>query len=64
MGSIYNNPELEMVAKEIQTILMERLQIEKQIIFHCSMAHKQALVVHILLLLFDLIGYTIYMILR
>ena len=31
MGSIYNNPELEMVAKEIQVMLSEKLQIEKDI---------------------------------
>ena len=29
--SIYNNPELEMVAKEIQAILSEKLQVEKEV---------------------------------
>ena len=31
MGSIYNNPELEMIAKEIQAMLSEKLQIEKEV---------------------------------
>ena len=30
MSSIYNNPELEMMAKEIQAMLVEKLQIEKE----------------------------------
>ena len=31
MGSIYNHPELEMIAKEIQAMLSEKLQIEKEV---------------------------------
>ena len=31
MGNIYNNPELEMIAKEIQAMLSEKLQIEKEV---------------------------------
>ena len=30
-GSVYNNPELEMIAKEIQSLLSEKIQIEKEI---------------------------------
>merc|ERR1712223_1394021 len=30
-GSVYNNPELEMMAKEIQSSLSEKIQIEKEI---------------------------------
>ena len=30
-GSVYNNPELEMMAKEIQSLLSEKIQIEKEI---------------------------------
>ena len=30
MSSIYNNPELEMMANEIQAMLVEKLQIEKE----------------------------------
>ena len=30
MSSIYNNPELEMMAKEIQAMLVEKHQIEKE----------------------------------
>merc|ERR1711981_653688 len=30
-GSVYNNPELEMMAEEIQTLLSEKIQIEKEI---------------------------------
>ena len=28
---MYNNPELEMIAKEIQSLLSEKIQIEKEI---------------------------------
>jgi chromosome segregation ATPase len=28
---VYNNPELEMIAKEIQAMLSEKLQIEKEV---------------------------------
>ncbi len=28
---MYNNPELEMVAKEIQSMLAEKMQIEKEV---------------------------------
>ena len=31
LGSIYNNPELEMMAKEIQSMLSEEMQIEKEV---------------------------------
>ena len=30
-GGVYNNPELELMAKEIQTLLSEKIQIEKEI---------------------------------
>ncbi len=30
-GSVYNNPELEMIAKEIQSMLAEKVQIEKEV---------------------------------
>merc|ERR1711953_172170 len=30
-GGVYNNPELEMIAKEIQTLLSEKIQTEKEI---------------------------------
>ena len=30
-SSVYNNPELEMMAKEIQSLLSEKIQIEKEI---------------------------------
>ena len=30
-GGVYNNPELEMIAKEIQSLLSEKIQIEKEI---------------------------------
>jgi len=31
LGGVYSNPELEMLAKEIQTMLSEKLQIEKEV---------------------------------
>lgn len=31
MGSIYSNPELEMIAKEIQVMLSEKMAIEKEV---------------------------------
>ena len=29
-NSVYNNPELEMIAKDIQTLLREKIQLEKE----------------------------------
>ena len=31
LGSVYNNPELEMIAKEIQSMLSEKVSIEKEV---------------------------------
>ena len=41
MSSIYNNPELEMMANEIQAMLVEKLQIEKECQERSSLSSSQ-----------------------